>query len=77
MAQINPLHILIASLAGLINRQQAEVLKSLIEENRVLKDQIAATDFFYRFRIVMEVAGIKALKTPCRAPNANAQAELA
>ena len=40
MAQIYPLHILIASLAGLINRQQAEVLEYLIEENRVLKEQL-------------------------------------
>jgi len=34
MAQIYPLHILIASLAGLVNRRQAEVLEYLIEENR-------------------------------------------
>ena len=40
MAQIYPLHILIASLAGLINRQQGEVLEYLIEENRVLKEQL-------------------------------------
>ena len=40
MAQISPLHILIASLAGLVNRRQAEVLEYLIEENRVLKEQL-------------------------------------
>ena len=40
MAQIYPLHILIASLAGLMNRQQAEVLEYLIEENRVLREQL-------------------------------------
>ncbi|MFT5052939.1 MAG: putative transposase [Chlamydiales bacterium] len=40
MAHIYPLHILIASLAGLINRRQAEVLEYLIEENRVLKEQM-------------------------------------
>ncbi|MFT5049212.1 MAG: putative transposase [Chlamydiales bacterium] len=40
MAHIYPLHILIASLAGLINRRQAEVLEYLIEENRVLKEQV-------------------------------------
>lgn len=40
MAQIYPLQILIASLAGLINRRQAEVLEYLIEENRVLKKQM-------------------------------------
>lgn len=40
MAQIYPLHILIASLAGLMNRQQGEVLEYLIEENRVLKERL-------------------------------------
>jgi putative transposase len=40
MAHIYPLQILIASLAGLINRRQAEVLEYLIEENRVLKEQL-------------------------------------
>ncbi len=40
MAQIYPLHIVIASLAGLMNRQQGEVLEYLIEENRVLREQL-------------------------------------
>ena len=40
MAHIYPLHILLASLAGLINQRQAEVLEYLIEENRVLKEQL-------------------------------------
>ena len=40
MAQLYPLHILIASLSGLLNRRQAEVLEYLIEENRVLKEQL-------------------------------------
>lgn len=40
MAQIYPLHILIASLAGLLNQKQAEVLDYLVEENRVLKEQL-------------------------------------
>lgn len=40
MAHIYPLQILIASLAGLINRPQTEVLDGLIEENRVLKEQL-------------------------------------
>ena len=34
MVQIYPLQILIASLAGVMNRRQAEVLEYLIEENR-------------------------------------------
>ena len=37
MAQIYPLHILVASLAWLVNRRQAEILEYLVEENRVLK----------------------------------------
>ena len=40
MAEIYPLQILIASLAGWMNRRQAEVLEYLIEENRVLKEQL-------------------------------------
>ena len=40
MAHIYPLHILIATLAGLINRRQGEVLEYLIEENRVLREQL-------------------------------------
>ncbi len=38
MAEIYPLQILIASLAGWMNRRQGEVLGYLIEENRVLKE---------------------------------------
>jgi hypothetical protein len=38
--QIYPLQILIASLAGWMNRRQAEVLEYLIEENRVLEEQL-------------------------------------
>jgi hypothetical protein len=40
MAQIYSLQILIASLAGLLIRRQAEVLGYLTEENRVLKAQL-------------------------------------
>ena len=40
MAEIYPLQILIASLAGWMNRRQAEVLEYLIEEKRVLKEQL-------------------------------------
>ncbi|MFT5052153.1 MAG: hypothetical protein ACI8QZ_003585 [Chlamydiales bacterium] len=45
MAHIYPLHILIASLAGRINRRQAEVLKYLVEENRVLTEQLKERRF--------------------------------
>ncbi|MDF1800320.1 MAG: integrase core domain-containing protein [Planctomycetota bacterium] len=39
-ARIYPLHVLLASLAGLMNQQQARVLEYLVEENRVLKEQL-------------------------------------
>jgi len=38
--RLYPLHILLASLAGLMNQQQAQVLEYLVEENRVLKEQL-------------------------------------
>jgi len=38
MADIYPLHVLLASCAGWMNRRQGEVLEYLIEENRVLKE---------------------------------------
>ena len=40
MAEIYPLQILIASLTGWMNRRQGEILEYLIEENRVLKEQL-------------------------------------
>ena len=40
MAEIYPLQVLLASLAGWINRRQGEVLDYLVEENRVLKEQL-------------------------------------
>ena len=40
MAQIYPLHILVASIAGLMNRQQGEILECQVEENRVLGEQL-------------------------------------
>jgi RNA-directed DNA polymerase len=40
MAEICPLHIVVASFAGWMNRRQGEVLDDLIEEKRVLKSQL-------------------------------------
>ncbi len=40
MAEIYPLHIVIASLAGWMNRRQGEALDYLIEEDRVLEEQL-------------------------------------
>jgi hypothetical protein len=46
MAHIYRLHVLIASLAGLINRRQAEVLEYLIEESRALEENRALKEQF-------------------------------
>jgi len=40
MAEIYPLQILLATVAGWMNRRQGEILEYLIEENRVLKEQL-------------------------------------
>ena len=37
---IQPFHLLVIALAGWLNRHQQAVIDYLIEENRVLKDQI-------------------------------------
>ena len=37
---IQPLHLLVIALAGWLNRHQQAVIDYLIEENRVLKDQL-------------------------------------
>ncbi len=37
---IQPFHLLVIALAGWLNRQQQDVIDYLIEENRVLKDQL-------------------------------------
>jgi len=37
---IQPFHLLVIALAGWLNRHQQEVIDYLIEENRVLKEQL-------------------------------------
>ena len=37
---IQPFHLLVIALAGWLNRQQQTVIDYLIEENRVLKEQL-------------------------------------
>ena len=37
---IQPFHLLVIALAGWLNRHQQDVIDYLIEENRVLKDQL-------------------------------------
>ena len=44
MAEIYPLHILIASLAGWMNRRQAEVLASSQQHSEVEVDDVPADD---------------------------------
>ena len=38
---IQPLHLLVVAMAGWLNRHQQAVIDYLIEENRVLKEQVA------------------------------------
>ena len=44
-AVIQPFHLLVIALAGWLNRQQQVVIDYLIEENRVLKEQLGDNDF--------------------------------
>ena len=40
MAATNPVHVLLLSFSGIVNRHQADVIAYLVEENRVLKEQM-------------------------------------
>ncbi|MFT7487358.1 MAG: hypothetical protein ACI9F9_003219 [Candidatus Paceibacteria bacterium] len=40
LAETHPIRVLLMTLAGLVNRQQADVIAYLVEENRVLKEQL-------------------------------------
>ena len=40
MAEIYPFQVLLATVSGWMNRRQGEILEYLIEENRVLKEQL-------------------------------------
>jgi len=40
MAEIYPLQVLLATVSGWMNRRQGEILEYLIEENRILKEQL-------------------------------------
>ena len=39
-ANLTPFRVLLATLAGWVNRHQQHVIEYLVEENRVLKDQV-------------------------------------
>ena len=43
MAALHPLRTLLLAFTGWISRHQAEVIEYLLEENRVLKEQMAGT----------------------------------
>ena len=45
---IQPFHLLLVALAGWLNRHQQAVIDYLIEENRVLEDQLEATASVHR-----------------------------
>jgi hypothetical protein len=40
MADLSPLRLLLVTLAGWINRHQQQVIEYIVEENRVLKEQL-------------------------------------
>ena len=40
MADLSPLRLLLVTLAGWVNRHQQEVIEYLVEENRVLREQL-------------------------------------
>ena len=40
MPHLLPLQLLLATFAGWVNREQAQVVAYLVEENRVLKEQL-------------------------------------
>ena len=40
LAEIYPLQVLLMTFSGLVNRHQADVIAYLVEENRVLKEQM-------------------------------------
>jgi hypothetical protein len=43
MPELIPLQLLLATFAGWVNRQQTEAIEYLVEENRVLKEQLGGT----------------------------------
>jgi putative transposase len=44
-ADVSPLQVLLVSLAGWVNRHQQHVIEYLVEENRVLKEQMKERRF--------------------------------
>ena len=44
---LQPFHLLVITLAGWLNRHQQAVIEYLIEENRVLKDQLGGQRLWF------------------------------
>jgi hypothetical protein len=44
-ADVYPLRVLLVTLAGWVNRHQQHVIEYLVEENRVLKEQVRGRRF--------------------------------
>ncbi len=44
MVDLSPLSLLLVTLAGWVNRHQQQVIEYLVEENRVLKEQLEFSD---------------------------------
>jgi len=61
-----PFHLLVVVLAGWINRNQQAVIDYLIEENRVLKDQLEGRRLRFtdeqRIRLAVKAVGRRLLK---------------
>ena len=82
---IQPFHLLVIALAGWLNRHQQAVIDYLIEENRVLKEQLEGQRLRFTdeqrirltegFRGHLDREGVKPVRYPVRAPNCNAFAE--
>ena len=76
---IQPFHLLVISLAGWLNRHQQVVIDYLIEENRVLKEQLEGQRLRFtdeqRIRLAVRISGASGSRgrEACSMPGASAQ----
>ena len=65
---IQPFHLLVIALAGWLNRHQQAVIDYLIEENRVLKEQLEGKRLRFtdeqRMRLAVKAKGLQNYKLP-------------
>ncbi len=71
-AGLDPFSVLVISVAGWLNQRQQHVIEYLVEENRILREQLDNTN---EFTEIIAGCGIEAVKLPARSPNLNAYAE--